>query len=140
MELPLQSPKGECPNLCLLVPVKSARFSWRRPLSKEFWLHFLCAYDRSPARTSIEIRQSKKWVRKVAPVLKFSLWTLNIVSRVMCLPLPPIPAIPGFNDDEKLQNLANLLPEIESEDIEEREEPKIHQIGICNRRITCLLC
>lgn len=104
-----ESSDCECPNLCVLWPVKSSRFSFSRPFSREYHLHFLCAYDLTPvsSNNSIDVRKPRKWVANVLTVLSFSLWTLSVLCKVMNLPIP-IP-IPGIDGNEKLENLANSL-------------------------------
>jgi hypothetical protein len=42
-------------------------------LVNECKLYSLCAHERSPVITSVRIEDPKKWVRKAAPFIRFSL-------------------------------------------------------------------
>jgi hypothetical protein len=78
----------QCPRLCVLWPVRSKRGLRKRylSLSNEYRLYFLCAYDRSPIKTSVVIKDTKKWIKHVAPWIKVAIVALRLVVTVYGVP------------------------------------------------------
>ena len=115
------SQRSKCPSLCVLIPVKTARYAIK---TKVYRLHFLCAYDRSPTTASIKIEKPRKWVRMIAPVLSYSFWALKLVSAVMGVPvLSMIPSLKGISDSERWQHLNDIFEDLlEVDDLSEHLE------------------
>jgi Protein kinase domain len=131
----LASGRLRCPRLCLLWPFRSRR-GVRNKLSiaKEYQLVFLCAHDRSPIKTSVSIKDPKKWLRKAAPLVKFCLFSLRVLAAVNGgIPVPSLPdSIAGNSLQERvdvvLQEMTLLL---EAEDIQTLEK---WLTGVADRR------
>jgi serine/threonine protein kinase len=97
----------KCPRLFILWPLRQQR-PVRKVIYKEYRLFFICAHDKSPVETSIIIKDAKKWVRKVAPLLKFSIFAIQMLGAVYKIHISSFPRfIPG--DDAKGQLQAVLF-------------------------------
>jgi len=102
------SMETECPGLCILWPVQSSRSLFRRPFNKEYRLYFLCAYDRSPIESFIEIDKHRAWVKRILPVLSFSLWACRLmVGLGLSVSLPTF--IPGNSIEEQITSIEKTL-------------------------------
>lgn len=136
----LVSRKSECPAFCILWPVQSKRFSSLR-FTKEYRLYFLCACDLTPIQFFISVKQVRKWVKKVAPVLKATFWVLTLLSRLSSFPLP-IP-IPGVSNEDKLKNLmesmTDLMDSNEYQGMIDKIE-KFREDGLNEENLRELLC
>jgi hypothetical protein len=132
-ELSLQNAKGvaflasgrlQCPRLFVLWPMRGPRrFRARRIIYKEYRLFFICEHDKSLVETSVTIKQMKGWVKKVAPFLKFALFSIRVLLAVYGIPIPALLSfIPGANDGEKFQevveHMEKLLSDTDSEALE----------------------
>jgi len=106
------SKRSDCPNLCILMPVKTSHFQVIPSMYKEYRLYFICAYDRTPTGSYITVKKTRKWVRCIAPVLKYSLFALKTASAVYGLPLPIFNFIPGGTESEQFQNMWASLSDV----------------------------
>jgi hypothetical protein len=67
-------------------------------------LYFLCAHDRSLVETPIIIKQSKAWVKKAAPFLKFAVFSIRMLVAICGVPIPSLPDfIPGNDAKEQFK-------------------------------------
>jgi Protein kinase domain len=122
----IASGRLQCPRLCILWPVRTHRGLRRRfSIASEYQLVFLCAHDRSPVRTSVTIKEPKKWLKKAAPLVKFALFSMRTLA-IVCggIPLPSLPDFVTGNSmldrmDQVLQEMEILL---EQDDIRSLEE------------------
>jgi Protein kinase domain len=115
----------QCPRLCLLWPVRSRRgIRSKLSIADQYQLVFLCAHDRSPIKTSVIIKNPKKWLRKATPFVKFSLFSLRILAAVYGIPVPFLPdSIVGNNLSNRVDNvLREMALLLEAEDIRSLEE------------------
>jgi Protein kinase domain len=105
----MASGRLQCPRLCLLWPVRSYRgVRSRFTIASEYQLVFLCAYDKSPVRTSVTIKDPKKWLKKAAPLIKFALFSLRALTTAASggMPLPYLPEfITGSSFSERMDHL-----------------------------------
>jgi Protein kinase domain len=120
----IASGRLQCPRLCFLLPVQSRRgIQSRLVLANEYQLYFLCAHDRSPVKTSVLIRDPKKWVRKAAPFVRFALFSLRMLVTVYG-GIQDLPDVIGGNTLQ--EKMDNVLGEMEllltPEDIRSIEE------------------
>jgi Protein kinase domain len=117
----LASGRLQCPRLCLLWPFNGPRrLNMRRLLYKEYRLYFLCAHNYSLVKTSITIKHTKAWVKKIAPVLKFAILSIRmLVNATTGFPVPSLPGfIPGSNSMEQftevVEHMEALLEQTET--------------------------
>jgi Protein kinase domain len=95
----MASGRLQCPRLCLLWPVRSRRgIRSKLSIANEYQLIFLCAHDRSPVKTSVIIKDMKKWVKTAIPVIKFALFTLRVFAAVGGVVIPALPESITGND------------------------------------------
>jgi serine/threonine protein kinase len=89
----MASGRLQCPRLCLLWPVRSNRgIRSRIAIASEYHLVFLCAHDKTPVRTSVIIKEPKKWIKKAAPLIKFALFSLRVMATASGgIPIPSLP-------------------------------------------------
>jgi hypothetical protein len=103
----LASGRLQCPRLFFLWPMNGPRrLGVRRLIYKEYRLFFMCAYDNSLVETSVNIKYASAWLRKVAPVLKYALFTMQLLVIVYGIPIPKLPGfIPGVDSGEKFKEV-----------------------------------
>jgi Protein kinase domain len=122
----LASGRLQCPRLCLLLPFRSHRgVRSRFAMASEYQLVFLCGHDRSPVKTSVIIKQPKRWLIKAAPWIKFALFSIRVLATAYGgIPLPSLPdCVVGNSMSERMDQ---VIKEMESllkpEDIRKMEE------------------
>jgi Protein kinase domain len=121
----LASGRLQCPRLFLLWPVLSRPGLRNRfTIVSEYQLVFLCAHDKSPVQTSVTISEPKKWLKKAAPLIKFALFSLKVLTIVCRIPLPSLPECVIGSDmskrmDQVFKEMENLL---EPDDIRSLDE------------------
>jgi hypothetical protein len=114
------SSRNACPSLCILWPSVSGCRSMQSHLCKEYRMYFLCAFDRTPTKSYIVVKKNRDWVRKVKPVLKYSLLMCKVIATVIGLPLPLPRFIPGNTASEQTESLVQSLADLlEKEDFRE---------------------
>jgi len=125
-DLSLQNAKGvavlasgrlQCPRLFILWPMRGPRhLSARRLIYKEYRLFFLCEHDKSLVETSVTIRHMKKWFQKVAPCLKFALFSIRLLVTVYGIPIPALPGfIPGAGGGEQFTEVVEHMEKLLSD-------------------------
>lgn len=109
----LASGRAHCPSLCVLWPCRSGRLTAKPMFCKEYQLHFLCAFDRTPTKSSILVVKRRKWVKKVTPILKYSIMAFKLINAVYGIPVPlPECISPGDDALEKLAKLTESLSDV----------------------------
>lgn len=113
------------PRLFILLPAEQTATwhdpkSWlRRNVQDLFHLYFVCSHTLKAAPAPIQLRASKKWIKRVAPALGISLTILKIASLALAgIPLT-IPMLGGVElevDSEKLQEFLGVVEEFVGEE------------------------
>ena len=75
-------------------------------------MYFLCAYDRTPTKSYIVLKKTRGWVKKISPVLKYSVLAFKVMSTCMGLPVPLPAFIPGLTESEQLNSLVDSLSDM----------------------------
>ena len=107
----LASGRLQCPRLCILWPMRGPRrLGVKRLIYKEYRLFFLCAHDSSIVKTSVKIKHVRVWLQKIAPFLKFALFSIRVLVSVYGIPIPALPDfIPGNVSDEKFNEVVGHM-------------------------------
>jgi hypothetical protein len=113
----LASGRLQCPRLFILWPLRGPRqLRAQRLIYKEYRLFFLCEYDKSLVQTSVTIKHVRAWLQKVAPFLKFAIFSIRVLVTVYGVPIPQLPDfIPGTNGEEKLNEVVEHMEKLLSD-------------------------
>jgi serine/threonine protein kinase len=113
----LASGRLQCPRLFILWPFRGPRrLRARRLIYKEYRLFFICEYDKTLVETSVTIKHVRAWLQKVAPFLKFAIFSIRVLVTVYGVPIPKLPDfIPGTNGEEKFNEVAEHMEKLLSD-------------------------
>jgi hypothetical protein len=77
---------------------------------------FICEHDKSLVETSVTIKHVRAWLQKVAPFLKFAIFSIEVLVSVYGVPIPVIPDfIPDTNGEEQFNEVVEHMEKLLSD-------------------------
>lgn len=84
-----------CPKLVWIIPDAKVKLNGRKPSTWVTGLtdisirvYFVCEHSFEPVSTPVRLTVKRKWLRKIAPAVKISLFVLRLATSCVGLPLP----------------------------------------------------